>query len=73
MSYANLTDFIRPVGSVYFSSIKWDFDPNTLFGGNWSNSGTINRGGEIYNVWHRTSYGTQETTSNGTEEETSNG
>ena len=66
MSYASLTDFIRPVGSVYFSSINWDFDPRILFGGNWANPGTINKGGEVYKVWHRIPDEPEE-------EETSNG
>lgn len=53
MNFASLTDLIRPVGSVYFSNLTWDFDPVILFGGTWVNSGTITVQGETFKVWHR--------------------
>jgi hypothetical protein len=55
MNFASLTDLIRPIGSVYFSSITWNFSPVDLFGGQWANSGTMYVDGEIFNVWHRLS------------------
>lgn len=60
MNFANLTDLIRPIGSVYFSSEKWGFEPKDLFGGEWTNSGTVVKDGEIFQVWHRLSPTEQE-------------
>lgn len=54
MNWASLSDLIRPIGSVYFSSTIWNFSPVDLFGGTWVNSGTIIISDNIFNVWHRT-------------------
>lgn len=54
MGFASFTDLIRPVGSVYFSTMEWDLNPSEVFGGTWVNSGTAEIQGTIFNVWHRT-------------------
>jgi hypothetical protein len=56
MSWASLSDLIRPIGSVYFSLVSsaWNFSPVDLFGGTWVNSGTIVVSDSVFNVWHRT-------------------
>lgn len=54
MNWASVSDLIRPIGSVYFSSSAWDFSPADLFGGSWTNSGTIVISSTTFKVWHRT-------------------
>lgn len=54
MNLVTLTDFIRPIGSVYFSSLEWNFNPADLFGGQWTNSGIIKISKNSFYVWHRT-------------------
>lgn len=53
-NWVTFSDLIRPIGSVYFSSLQYNFDPSDIFGGTWVNSGTTSISGEVYNVWHRT-------------------
>lgn len=53
MNFVSLTDLIRPVGSVFFSSLDWNFNPTLIFGGTWVQSGVITEGQEAFNVWHR--------------------
>lgn len=57
MNYITVADLIRPVGSVYFSEVVFEdnnWDPNRLFGGNWTCAGTIRVDNLTFNVWYRT-------------------
>lgn len=53
MNSVALADLIRPIGSVYFSSLGCNLNPADLFGGQWTNSGTIRISKNTFYVWHR--------------------
>lgn len=51
--WANITDILWPVGSVYRCLHDTDNTPSLIFGGYWEDIGTETIDGTVYDIWYR--------------------